>query len=74
MVRQPVTSTDVKSVGYEETEPGKGLMEIEFRTGSIYLYHDVPATLYAEFMQAPSKGQFVNYVIKRSRLAYERVA
>lgn len=71
MDRNPVESSDVVSVGYDEDEM---LMEVEFQTGSIYLYFDVSRDFYDQFMRAESKGQFVNYIIKRSGLAYERVA
>ena len=70
MVRTPVESSDVVSVGYDENEM---LMEIEFRTGAVYIYYDVPKDFYLRFMAAESKGKFVNYVIKRSGLAYEKV-
>jgi hypothetical protein len=37
MVRQSVSSTDIKSIGYEN-----GVLEIEFIKGGIYQYPNVP--------------------------------
>jgi hypothetical protein len=57
--------------------PGsKGTMGVQFHRppGSTYLYYDVPVELYQEFLAAPSKGQFMNFTLKRSGLAYEKVA
>ena len=40
-------------------------LEIEFRqTGDVYLYFDVPAEEYRDFMAADSKGTYLNQVFK----------
>ena len=70
MTRQPVQSSDVVSIGFDDE---LSMMEIEFHTGSIYLYHDVPRDFYMELATAPSIGEFVNRVLKRAGFAYERV-
>jgi hypothetical protein len=37
---------------------------VTFTTGRTYLYFDIPADLYAEFVTAPSQGQFFNWRIR----------
>lgn len=40
-------------------------LEIEFRqTGDVYLYFNVPAEEYRDFMAADSKGTYLNQVFK----------
>jgi hypothetical protein len=82
MTRTPVESTDVVSIGFEEVAEGPtmglsfspvGMMEVEFQTGAIYLYFGIPRSLYEEFLNSPSKGQFANYVIKRGPFQYQKI-
>ena len=68
--RYPVKSSNVTSAGYdEETQT----MEIGFgRNGvdqRIYGYNSVTPEVYAKFLSAPSKGQFVwnEFIRKRTR-------
>lgn len=63
MNRDPVPSSNLVSIGYDE--PSQTL-EVEFLNGTIYQYYNVGAVLYAEFMAAPSKGQFLNLYIKNA--------
>jgi KTSC domain len=44
MTRIPVTSSNVKSVGWEN-----GTLEVEFHNG-VYRYHNVPASKYAAIL------------------------
>jgi hypothetical protein len=63
MERRVVESTTMRSVGYE----GKGeVLEIEFQSGAIYQYQDVPAGVYEELWGAESKGQYFNREIRDS--------
>ena len=67
MRRRRVESTTVRSIGYQ----GKSrILEIEFQSGVVYQYVDVPARVYEEFWQAESKGKYFNSEI---RDAYEFV-
>ena len=65
-----VSSSNVKAVGYDA---GTQTLEVEFLNGGVYQYYGVPDQLHAQFMRAPSKGQFVHYYIK-NRYPYSRVA
>jgi hypothetical protein len=69
MDREPVASTNIASVGYDEA--GETL-EVEFSNGTIYQYYNVGAALYEQFRQSTSKGQFLNAYIKNA-YPYSRV-
>ncbi len=55
MDRAPVSSSTIASVGYDELSK---TLEIQFRSGAVYRYSDVPATTHRQFMDAPSKGRY----------------
>lgn len=60
MDRKPVTSSNIKSIGYNEE---KKVLEIEFNSGSIYEYSNVPKDAYKSLNNASSKGQyFIKYI------------
>jgi hypothetical protein len=61
MKRTPVASTSIISVGYDKA---KKVLEIEFATGKVYDYFNVPIKKYLSLIQADSKGKFVNFYIK----------
>jgi hypothetical protein len=64
MKREPVESTAIKSVGYNED---KHLLEVEIlETGRIYQYKDVSVDEYLDFMDAKSLGEYYNRVIKEN--------
>lgn len=64
MKREPVKSSSIKSVGYENRSK---ILEIEFCRGRVYRYFDVPWQVYSELMASESKGTFVNKIIKSFR-------
>ncbi|OWQ47196.1 KTSC domain-containing protein [Roseateles noduli] len=61
MNREPVASSNIASVGYDE--PSQTL-EVEFTSGAVYQYYNVPQPVYEQLMQAASKGQYLAYQIK----------
>jgi hypothetical protein len=62
MHREPVKSSSIKSVGYDDASE---TLEIEFRNGPrVYQYYGVPRQDHIELMTAESKGTFVNKIIK----------
>ena len=69
MIRQRVLSSNLKSVGYDDTE---NILEIEFKSGSIYQYFDVPREIYDELMRAQSKGKYFWRWI-RDEFEYEKI-
>lgn len=69
MQKQPVSSTNLRSVGYDNATQ---TLEVEFLSGSVYQYYNVPPQIHEELMRAPSKGQFLNIYIKNA-YPYSRV-
>lgn len=61
MVRIAVESSTMVSVGYEER--GR-ILEIEFTSGAVYQYLDVPTPVHKALMQAESKGRHFNSEIR----------
>jgi hypothetical protein len=61
MQRQAVESSTINSVGYDRAAK---VVEIEFTGGAIFRYAPVPVYVYRELLDAPSKGVYVNTVIK----------
>ena len=51
----------MRSVGYESD--GK-VLEVEFQSGAVYQYSEVPESLYEELMRAESKGRYFNAEIR----------
>lgn len=60
MEREPVTSSNVVSVGYDAATE---TLEIEFKNG-VYQYYNVPQPIYDQMMAADSVGKFVNAYVK----------
>jgi hypothetical protein len=62
MERQPVTSSLIRSVGYDLVG---SLLEIELvEPNRLYTFYDVPFSVYDELMEAPSKGAYFNDFIR----------
>lgn len=61
MNRRPVQSSNISSIGFEPHEEGssEGTMEVEFKSGHIYEYADVPESLYLQALGATSVGKFI---------------
>lgn len=70
MRRQPVSSSNLYSVGHE---PETSTLEIEFRGRRIYQYSNVPAQVYDELMGAGSHGQYFHRHI-RDVYPYRKIA
>jgi hypothetical protein len=61
MNRDYVASTNIASVGYDESTE---TLEVEFLNSSIYQYYNVPVNMYESLMREGSKGRFFNTYIK----------
>ncbi len=70
MNRQYVTSSDIRSIGYDSSTQ---ILEIEFNSGGTYQYFNVPYSVYAALMNAGSHGEFFHAYIK-DRYAYRKIA
>ena len=62
MQRIPVLSTDLRSIGYDQSSE---TLEVEFRNESVYQYSSVPSNIYSALMAAESKGRYFNSEIRK---------
>ena len=68
MTRQPIESSNLAEVGYDE---GSQVMEVKFKSGVVYQYCGVPKDQYMGLMAAQSLGAYFskffrnNYPFKR---------
>ncbi len=69
MKHMPVQSSVLQSAGYAATEH---ILELEFKTGHVYRYFDVPEKRYKALLHAASKGRYYNRYIKNA-YAFEQV-
>lgn len=63
----PVSSSNLHSVGYDN-----GTLCIEFNSGWLYEYYNVPISVYQGLMAAGSKGEYHHQYIKSS-YRYSRI-
>jgi pimeloyl-ACP methyl ester carboxylesterase len=63
MERTPLTSTSLRSVGYDS---GQQVLEIEFQDDLIYRYSEVPQEVYDHLVAADSHGQYFNANIRNA--------
>lgn len=68
--RQRVKSSNIHSIGYE---PKNEILEIKFKSKSVYRYAHVPQKVYKRFLNAGSKGKFLAKKIK-GEYPYNRVS
>jgi hypothetical protein len=61
MLRNVVQSSNLKSIGYDEQQK---FLEIEFHSGGIYQYSNIPREIYSNLSNAAFKGEFFAYSIK----------
>lgn len=70
MRRVPVTSSNLRSVGYA---PASQTLEIEFDHGGVYQYSGVPQAEYDGLMSASSHGSYFDRHIKKGGYSYRKV-
>ena len=63
MEREPVSSSNLVSVGYD---PNSETLEVEFKNTGLYQYYNVPLFMYERMMAADSIGRFFNAEIKNA--------
>jgi len=69
MARVDLKSTSLNAATYQDQS---ACLELEFRSGAIYRYRDVPAQTYQELLRAESKGGYFNQHI-RNRFLYSKI-
>lgn len=53
MQRTPVDSSSIKAIGHE-----KNVLSVEFKTGAVYHYQNVPPSIAQKLMEAESVGGY----------------
>ncbi|MES2488519.1 MAG: KTSC domain-containing protein [Pseudomonadota bacterium] len=61
MIRTAVTSSNIKSVGYDAASE---TLEIEFGNGSVHQYEGVPQDEYEKLMASESVGKYFSASIR----------
>ena len=69
MRRVPVESEALRGVGYDAI---RRVLEIEFHSGEVYRYFDVPGSVHAGLMGAESHGEYFSQHV-RDRFEYEHL-
>ena len=64
MERQPVKSSSIKSIGYDQAAKK---MHIEFASGAVYEYPDIERHEHAALVNAPSVGAHFSKNIRPKR-------
>lgn len=70
MDRQYVASSHIVSIGYD---PVNMVLEVEFNTGAIYQYYDIPQSIYDGLMAADSHGSYLAAYVKKGGYRYAQV-
>ncbi len=70
MERQPVTSSNLASIGYDGAST---TLEVEFVQGGIYEYSGVPSEVHAGLMAAGSHGKYFHLHVKKAGYPYVKV-
>ena len=70
MQRQAVSSSNLASVGYDESS---STLEIEFLDRSVYQYYNVPLGVFNGLMSASSHGQYFDANDKKSGYQYKKI-
>lgn len=61
MRREPVTSSNIASIGYDASSQ---TLEVEFNNGSVYQYYNVERETFEHLRTAKSKGSYLNAYIR----------
>ena len=68
--RVPVVSSDIVSVGHD---PKSKKLYVEFKSGRVYQYANVPKEIYKGLMEAESHGKFFDQKIKNAGYDYQKL-
>jgi hypothetical protein len=69
MIMNPVSSSHIKAIGYDETTQ---TMKVEYNQAS-YEYSNVPKVVYEQIMSADSKGRALKEAVTVNNFSYKRV-
>ena len=61
MIRTPVKSSNIKSIGYD---PSAKKLHVEFQSGDVHEYANVPPAKHAALMKAKSIGKYFHSQVR----------
>jgi len=61
IVMEPVESSNLRARGYSE---GQRILAVEFKSGAVFHFSDVPIGMWERFRDAPSAGSFFAHHIR----------
>ena len=67
MQREPIASSSIASVGYDEATK---TLELEFHNGRIYQFFNIPPQMAAALKAAPSHGAYFNKYLRNSEYEF----
>ncbi|MBQ6627966.1 MAG: KTSC domain-containing protein [Methanobrevibacter sp.] len=67
MELKEVVSSNITNVGYENDT-----LFVKYKSGATYKYKNFPQELYESFLEAESKGRFMNTEVK-GKYEYEKI-
>lgn len=65
-----VSSSNLQSVGFDKIN---NILRIQFLSGGLYDYLDIPFTLYEGLMNAESKGKYFDTHIKKGGYHFNKI-
>lgn len=75
--RIAVRSSNIARIGFDLTDAARlryGILTVEFMSGAIYRYFDVPASMHEALLAAPSVGTYFTHAIKHGGFKFEKLA
>lgn len=67
----PVTSSQVAAVGYDAEAKE---LRVEFVSGALYAYDDVPQSVFDNLKQSASVGSYFHSAVKNAGFSYRRIS
>lgn len=64
-----VDSSNIEGIGYDDDRQE---LHVWFLSGSYYIYSEVPRQIFDDFINAPSKGSFLNREVKGRRFQFTK--
>jgi hypothetical protein len=68
MKRITINSSNLESIGYHA---GRKFLEVEFSSGKVYRYYEVPEDVHSLLMKAESAGKFFSSNIRNNYNSHE---
>lgn len=70
METKNVVSSNIAAIGYDQST---STLEVIFKNGGIYHYHNVPLSVYNNLMTASSHGGYLDSHIKKGGYRYSKI-